>query len=298
MEDARFLRNCCRDDPWRVTIIADLARFARNFVFYEVGLPPKPPPTRVRWLTEEQALAISEVTRGDPLLHLVSLLGLGQGLRRIEWLRIRVDDVDFPGERLLVRGKGRGRPKLVWMPMHPALPKVIRKYLIVRERIVRRGSRRDPGGSVPPELLIHSWGGRLVAYGEGGANRWMLILQRRLASRGLIVKMSSHMLRRSGATLLEKTLLRTPEASRDSVYRSVQEFLRHENIATTMRYLETDPSRQRRAMAFFARALSWDGSGPDDGTVRAPNKVLTGGPLDHPRATSRLEGHRNLKKLA
>jgi integrase len=263
VDDARFLRTACKEDPWRVTILASLARFARNFVFYEVGLPPKPPPRRVRWLTEEQARAISEVTRGDPLLRLVALLGIGQGLRRIEWLRLRLEDLDFPGGRMLVRGKGRGQPKIVWMAMHPALPAAIAEYLPLRERVVRRELRRTPHGPIPPELLIHRWGGKLIPYGEGGANRWMLILQRRLAARGLSVKMSSHMLRRSGATLLEKALLDSPNASRDGVYRRVQEFLRHDNLATTMRYLDRDPSRQRQALETFARALDWGPSARD-----------------------------------
>ena len=75
------------------------------------------------------------------------------------------------------------------------------------------------------------------------------------------MKLSSHMLRRSAATLLERTLLRSPQASRDGVYRSIQEFLRHDNLATTMRYLEADPSRQQRTMETFAHAFDWGRSG-------------------------------------
>jgi integrase len=264
VDDARFLRQACREDPWRLTIIASLARFARNFVFYEVGLPPKPPPRRVRWLTEDQAHAISDVTRADPLLRVVALLGLGQGLRRVEWLRLRLEDIDFTGGRILVRGKGRGQPKIVWMAMHPALPSAIADYLPLRERTVRRELRRTPGASIPLELLIHRWAGKLVPYGAGGANQWMRILQRRLESRGIFVKMSTHMLRRSAATLLERALLASPGVSRDGVYRSVQEFLRHENLATTMHYLEHDPARQRQALATFATAFDWNPAPPTD----------------------------------
>ncbi|MCI4351808.1 MAG: hypothetical protein L3K14_00235 [Thermoplasmata archaeon] len=90
-----------------------------------------------------------------------------------------------------------------------------------------------------------------------GVNRWMLILQRRPAARRIVVKLSIHALRRSGATLLERTLLRSPEASRDGVYRTVQGFLRHENIATRMRYLEPDPSCQAAAMRVIADELPW-----------------------------------------
>jgi len=281
-DDARWLRHRFGEDPWRISILADLARFSRNFVFHEVGLPPKRPPSRVRWLTEEQSRTLLEVTRQDPLLRLVALLGLGQGLRRVEWLRMRAEDIDLAGGRLLIRGKGRGQPKLVWMPMHPALPDAFRAYLPWRDRKVRRQLRQSPLTPIPPELFLHRRGGQLVPYGEGGANQWMAILERRLKARGIPVRLSSHMLRRSGATLLEKTLLNSPEASRDGVYRSVQEFLRHDNLATTMRYLERDPSRQRRVMVAFGHALDWNPPPPP------PEVPRVGGPvLLRPRAAGR-----------
>jgi len=143
------------------------------------------------------------------------------------------------------------------MTMHPALPAALRDYLWWRNRRVQRFLRRSPLTPVPEELFLHRRGERLIPYGEGGANRWMVILQRRLAAKGLSVKLSTHMLRRSGATLLERTLLHSPDASRDGVYRAVQGFLRHESIATTMRYLEADPARQAAAMEAFAQALPW-----------------------------------------
>ena len=267
VEDARYLRHRLHDDPWQLSILADLARFSRNFVFNEVGLPPKPPPVRVRWLSEEQVQALVEVTRKDRLLRLVALLGLGQGLRRIEWLRLRVGDIDLPGNRLFVRGKGRGQPKRVWMPMHPALVPALQDYIGWRERKVSRWLRRFPLIPVPEELFVHRRGDHLIPYGTGGADRWMLILQRRLAARGVTVHLSTHMLRRSGATLLEKTLLGSPEASRDGVYRTVQGFLRHESIATTMLYLEANPARQAAAMRVFADALPWMGERKGPGAL-------------------------------
>ena len=256
-EDIRWLTDHLRRDPWTMAIVADLARFARNFVFQEVGLPRRPPPTRVRWLTEDQVRALIAMTAHDRLLRLVALLGVGQGLRRVEWLRLRVDDLDLAGQRILVRGKGRGEPKAVWMAMHPALPGAVHDYLAWRNERVRRSLRHSPLASVPPELFIHPQAGRWVAYGEGGANGWMKILERRMRREGVEVKLSTHMLRRSAATFLERALLRSPDGGRDGVYRSVQEFLRHDILATTMRYLERDPARQRRALDVFAAEFDW-----------------------------------------
>jgi integrase len=262
VEDARWLRRRLHDDPWQLSILADLARFSRNFVFNEVGLPRPPPRRRVRWLSEEAITALVEITRRDRFLRLVLLLGLGQGLRRVEWLRLRVSDIDFAGNRLFVRGKGRGQPKEAWMTMHPALGPALQDFLAWRERKIARWVRSFPLLRVPEELFVHRMGDRLVPYGVGGADAWMSILQRRLTERGISVKLSTHMLRRSGATLLERTLLRSPDAARDGVYRMVQDFLRHESIATTMRYLEPDPSRQAAAMEALAHALPWDSTDP------------------------------------
>lgn len=257
VDDVRWLRTQLHEERWQLSLLADLARFSGNPVFTEVGLPRRGPTQRVRWLSEETARELIQVTRKDRLLRVVVLLGLGQGLRRIEWLRLRVADIDLPGNRLLVRGKGREQPKRVWMTMHPALPPAIQDYLAWRERKLARALRLNPLAPVPEELFLHRRGDRLIPYGEGGTNGWMRTLQRRLAARGVSVRLSTHMLRRSGATFLERSLLRSPEAARDGVYRTVQGFLRHESIATTMRYLEADPTRQAEAMQAFADALPW-----------------------------------------
>ncbi|MGI0129802.1 MAG: hypothetical protein ACREEC_06590, partial [Thermoplasmata archaeon] len=166
-DDGRWLRRRLRDDVWQLSVLADLARFSRNFVFNEVGLPRRGPPQRVRWLTEEEVRGLIEVTRGDRHLRLIILLGLGQGLRRIEWLRLQVGDIDLPGNRLLVRGKGRAGGKRVWMTLHPALGPALRDYLWWRNRKVQRFLRRSPLTPVPEELFLHRRAGRLIAYGEG-----------------------------------------------------------------------------------------------------------------------------------
>lgn len=245
-----------------MSILADLAKFSGNAVFQEAGLPRPLPVRRIRWLTRNEAEAIIAVTKGDLRLRLVALLGIAQGLRRIEWLRLRVGDIDLAENRLLVRGKGRGGPKLVWMPLHPALPEALRSYLSFREQQVAAATLRSPAGSAAEELLVHPVRGALRPYSLSGADRWVAEIGRLLGARGVVCRLSSHMFRRSGATFLERALLDAPQSSRDGVYRVVQGFLRHENLATTMQYLEADPSRQARALGKFAEALPWGTSTP------------------------------------
>ncbi|MDE1822146.1 MAG: hypothetical protein KGJ23_15120 [Euryarchaeota archaeon] len=44
---------------------------------------------------------------------------------------------------------------------------------------------------------------------------------------------------------------------RDEVYRTVQEFLRHESLATTLKHLEASPRRQKKALEQHGKAFPW-----------------------------------------
>ncbi|MDE1822144.1 MAG: site-specific integrase [Euryarchaeota archaeon] len=259
VEDALRIREIRHQDPWSLSIIADFTRFAGSRVFEEVGIPPVPPRRHVRWLSREEVAAILEATRDDPLLSFVALLGLGQGMRRVEWKRLRVEDVDLVHRRLLIRGKGRATPKLAFAPLHPAFPSVFSRFLAYRDQVIRDAQLRFPGSNVPPEALLmpSKLAHGLHAYTNAGIDRLVRSIERKVREGGREVHLSTHMFRRSGATLLEETLLNSPQASRDGVYRTVQEFLRHENLATTMKYLESSPRRQRKAFDQYARVFPW-----------------------------------------
>lgn len=259
LEDAVRIKEFWHSDPRNLQVLADFARFAGSRVMEEAGIPPTPPRRNVRWLSREESRLVLEAVRDDPLLSFVALLGLGQGLRRIEWRRLRLEDVDLPNGRMLVRGKGRATPKLVWSPLHPAFPGIYGRYLEHRQRLVEDALLRYPGSPVPPEVLVmpSKMAQGLRAYSDTALDQLVRAIEAKVAHVGKPLRLSSHMLRRSGATLLEEALLDSPEASRDGVYRSVQEFLRHENLATTMRYLESNPRRQRRALDQYGQALPW-----------------------------------------
>jgi integrase len=110
---------------------------------------------------------------------------------------------------------------------------------------------------IPEELLVHPGPGGLRGYSRSGLDLLVHRIEQKVRALGFPVQLSSHMFRRSGATLLEEALLASPEASKDGVFRVVQGFLRHESLATTMRYLEANPARQERALERYAQALPW-----------------------------------------
>ncbi len=255
--DFDHLRLRAARSRWAFGILIDYARFAGSRITPLVSVPPRSFSQRVRWLDRSSMEQLIRSVRGDPTLSLIVVLGLGQGLRRVEWRRLRVADVDLESGRILVRGKGRTVPKLVWMPVHPALPPIWRRFLARRDRLIARNQLRSGAPPVPPEAFIHCWRGRLVPYSLAGLDAWVGRLGRRLGTGAGTPRLSSHMLRRSGATLLEEVLLGSPHPSLDGVYRAIQSFLRHENLATTMRYLQENPARQRKALEQFGSALPW-----------------------------------------
>lgn len=279
LKDALVLKEYSRRDPWLLVVLNNFARFHGNTVIQEAGIPPRGPVHRVRWLRRPEAEALISETRNDPLLSLLVMLGLGQGLRRVEWKRLRVEGVDLASERLLVRGKGRGSPKLVWVPFHPAFRTVYLRYLEHRRRLVDREAGRHPSRPIPAELLVHPSPHGLSGYSDQGLDRLVRKIEGRLAHSGVQIRLSSHMLRRTGATLLEEALLRYPEGAPEGVYRVVQGFLRHENIATTMRYLEGNPGRQWAALEQYRRLLPWPSPPPGEGTVGVGEKEIRRVPM-------------------
>ncbi len=269
LSDALFLKDYFHRDSWALGILSDFVAFFGNPVIREAGIPPTGSPKKVRWLSREEAEAVVRFTADDPVLALVVLLGLGQGLRRVEWKRLRVEDVNLKELRILVRGKGRSTPKLVWSSLHPAFPEVFLRYLQHRQKIVQRFLERFPGSPVPPEVFLHQYRRELKGYSDQGLDLLVARIERKLHRSGIDLHVSSHMFRRTGATLLEEALLREPGGPVDGVYRVVQGFLRHENIATTMRYLEANPGRQRDALERYRRLLPWPDLATREGPVRS-----------------------------
>jgi integrase len=259
-----------------VSVLSRIARYRGNFVFQEVGLPPLKPTHRVRWLSAEQTHALLDVTRKDRHLRLVLLLGLAQGLRRGEWVRLRMADVDLENTRLRIRGRSRTSPREEWVGMHPALPDAFRDYLWFRRRRVRRFLRQHPDSSVPEELFLHVRGGALSSYRPHATDKWVQILDRRLASRGMTVGLSTDMLRRRGAVLLEASLRELPEGSPEVTQRALQAFLRTETPRGTRNFLRALRSFQGTPRSAPPVREGRSGSGDARGTIRGSGRLGNG----------------------
>ena len=130
-----------------------------------------------------------------------------------ELVALNMDDVDFLGEVLHVRGKGK---KERISPIGTAALRAIQHYMEFRTKRAQNNSNFDP-----KVLFVNKHGGRLSAR---SVRRKM---DKYLAMAGLDPSISPHTLRHSFATHL---------LNNGADLRSVQELLGHQSLSTTTIY--------------------------------------------------------------
>ncbi len=196
-------------------------------------------------MTAREVERVLSYMKGDALY--VSLLGWGGGLRLLEALRLRVQDVDFERRELRVRdGKGR-RDRLTVLPDRAVVPlrERIERALVLHAKDVAAGhgevelpdalARKYPRAGIEPRWQYVFPADRLsVCKRTGRVGRHHLFettVQRRVkeaAQRaGITKKVTPHTFRHSFATALIEN---------GYAIRTVQELLGHSSVKTTMIY--------------------------------------------------------------
>lgn len=209
-----------------------MCEFSGNYVFQNVKLlyQNDARPT-VDWLQTEQATELLAMWK-TPLQDIIVTLELLQGLRRVEVLRLRVQDVHIDGAYLTVHGKGRAGGKLRAVPFHPSFLAVYRRWMDERNHLVRSAVKGDSD-----RLLIYVKGGEIREYEiiKGKAiDKQIDELNRRLG-----VDFSNHTLRRTFGRELHRSGISLPVIAR---------ILGHESTTTTMKYLGLDLDDMTDAM--------------------------------------------------
>ncbi|HZU21205.1 MAG TPA: tyrosine-type recombinase/integrase [Terriglobales bacterium] len=153
----------------------------------------------------------------------------GSGLRNSELVGLELGQVDWPHQRLLVRGKGS---KERYVPFSDSAAQAIRQYLPKRNAAVmaarqRRAPARTRSAATRVEchsaLLVNARGGRLSTRSVGR------IVKRIAVARGLSPDVHPHTLRHAfGTHLLEE----------GADLRAIQEMLGHQRLSTTQRYTQ------------------------------------------------------------
>jgi len=141
------------------------------------------------------------------------------GIRVSELVGLNLDDVDFLGEALTIRGKGR---KERITPIGPTALAAIRKYLELRQKDARATTFN------PQALFVNKHGQRLSTRSVRRK------LDKYLAQQGLDPSISPHTLRHTFATHM---------LNAGADLRSVQELLGHQSISTTQIYTHLTTNR-------------------------------------------------------
>ena len=143
---------------------------------------------------------------------LIMELMYGTGVRVSELVGIKIDDIDFEGLRLRVRGKGK-KERII--PLAEFHIKFIRKYISLREEILKGDNVKTD------QLFINKYGTPLS---DRSVRR---IVEKYLKLAGLPLEFSPHSFRHSFATHML-------ESGAD--LRTIQTLLGHSSLSTTQKY--------------------------------------------------------------
>lgn len=197
---------------------------------------------RVDWLTADQARTLlgADMTA---LQRLVVVLELMEGLRHVEVIRLRRQDVVWEDSALQIRGKGPigGKPRV--MPLRPEAVDALMEWLAVRDRWAEEGAARYPKTwSDPDQVVVWRRAGRLYPYSEEGYGLDKMVVIP--LSKAVGFHFSNHTLRRTfGRTLYRAGV---PVAT-------IAKMLGHESTEVTLRYIGVDMDDMERAMGM----ISW-----------------------------------------
>lgn len=143
------------------------------------------------------------------------------GLRLSELAGLNIQDVDFSGALVKLRGKGK-KERIV--PMGEQAMAAMRQYLSASERM----RKKNDGGDQNSAFFLNARGERITTRSIAR------IVDEAVAKSGIGRKISPHALRHSFATHL---------LSAGADLRSIQEMLGHESLSTTQKYTAVSINR-------------------------------------------------------
>ena len=188
----------------------------------------------VDWLTYEQAQELINTWK-MPLDDMIVTLELLHGLRRIEVIRLRLQDIHLDEGYIEVRGKGRAGGKLRSVPMHPDFKRAYDRWMTERAEIVRKA---DFGSADCDRLLCHVRKGVLRPYEENKCR----------AIGDHVEELSNRMGFQFSCHTLRRTFGRELHRSGVSIV-VIATILGHTSTRQTMKYLGLDLDDMAEAMS-------------------------------------------------
>jgi integrase/recombinase XerC len=183
---------------------------------------PKQEKRLPKFMTEEQMAKLLTTPKDNDVLGARDKAMLeamySTGIRVSELIGLNVDDVDFTGNVIRVRGKGK---KERIAPMGQTALTAIQKYMALRSQLLKEGQTGGP-------LFVNKHGQRLSTRSVRRK------LDKYLIEAGLDPDISPHTLRHSFATHM---------LNHGADLRAVQELLGHQSLSTTQVYTHLTTNR-------------------------------------------------------
>lgn len=196
-------------------------------VVYPTDLRPN-----VDWLTLDEALTLMKADL-PPLERIVVVLGLCQGLRRMEMTNLRVSDIHTEGQFITVLGKGYGGGKLRSVHFHPIFHTVFSRWMETRDLLAQQ-CRDDISDNA---LLVYIKGARLRGYKPEYLTAFVKNLSDRMG-----MSFSVHTLRRTFGREMYHSGVRLE---------TIAKIMGHSSTEMTLRYIGVNLDDQAQAMNQF-----------------------------------------------
>ena len=193
-------------------------------------------PTDIRphvdWLTLDEALKLIRAEL-PPLERIIIVLGLCQGLRRVEMTNLRVSVIHEEGQYITVLGKGTGGGKFRSVRFHPIFHSVFLGWMETRTVLAHK-CRDDVSDNA---LLVYIKGESLRAY----STEYMTAKVKCISDR-MGVKFSAHTLRRTFGREMYHSGVRIE---------TIAKIMGHSSTEMTLRYIGVNLDDQTVAMNQF-----------------------------------------------
>ena len=239
-----------RTASWSIAILQPYLIHSGNNIIKRMRLTwPADERVRVDWLTPMEAVQLQDYQL-SPMSALGIHLMLCLGLRRVELIRLRLQDLK--GSYLQVRGKGKAGGKWRSVPYHPETPRLLEAWIKQRSQIVADARKRKDVRE-PDELFIWTRQGALFPYSESGTGWDKRVIQPVRDATG--IHFGNHTLRRTfGRTMFQAGVK----------LETIAKLMGHESTATTIDYLGVNMDDMSDAMLTMANHVTRFKEGQDD----------------------------------
>lgn len=213
---------------YRLAIVGIFLKWKGNNIVERMRISwPHDMRTNADWLEDDQALELKKRALQPGIQSIIIALELGIGLRRVEIIRLKTNDIKETTIEVLGKGRNGGKPRTI--PLIGFVKDCINSWMNEREKIISRAMAKNPQVKLIDSLLIYERNGRIGSYQKTAIDKILKKVAHELKGKyGANFDFSNHTLRRTFGRLAWHKGIEIV---------TIAHFLGHENIIQTKKYL-------------------------------------------------------------